>query len=129
VVVHNLVVENREVKSKTKSDWVAGVQTLGSLLSELVVLESSLFHRLDLIRLGALSNVSVVVSHHLVEESFGLVGSGNLHAGVLDGVDDLHTLVIELTLNFSLVGLKSRIEFLVFRVLLDGGNGSDSSPL
>jgi len=30
VVVHNFVVEDGEVKSKTKSDWVAGVQGLGS---------------------------------------------------------------------------------------------------
>jgi len=28
VVVHNFIVENREVKSKSKSDWIASVQTL-----------------------------------------------------------------------------------------------------
>jgi len=29
VVVHNFVMENREVKGKSKSDWVAGVQGFG----------------------------------------------------------------------------------------------------
>jgi hypothetical protein len=123
-------VENREVESKTKSDWVAGIQTLkASLLSLLVVLESSLFHKVDLVRLSALSNVSIVVSHHLVEESLGLIVGSNLHARVFHSVDDLDALFVQLTLNFLFVDLESRIEFLVFRVLLDGGDGSDSSPL
>ena len=39
MVVHNFIVEHREVKGKTKSNWVAGVEALGAGLGELVVLE------------------------------------------------------------------------------------------
>ena len=80
MVVHNLVVEDREVKSKSKSNWVAGVQGLGAGLGKLIVLEGSVLDGVELITLGALSNVSVVVTDHLVEESFGLIGGGNSHA-------------------------------------------------
>ena len=80
VVVHNFIVEDREVKSKTKSDWVAGIQRFGRISSFLIVVKGSIFDDIKLITLGALSNVSVVISDHFVEESFGLIGGGNIHA-------------------------------------------------
>ena len=43
VVVHDLVVEDREVEGETKSNWVAGVEALGASLGELVVLEGAIF--------------------------------------------------------------------------------------
>ena len=80
VVVHNFVVEDGEVKSKSKSDWVAGVQGLGAGLGKLIVLKGTVFDGIKLVSLGALGNVSVVVTNHFVEESFGLVSGGNTHA-------------------------------------------------
>jgi len=43
VVVHNFIVEDGEVKSKTKSDWIACVEALGGGLGELVVFKSAIF--------------------------------------------------------------------------------------
>ena len=80
VVVHNFIVEDGEVKSKTKSDWVAGVQGFRGGLGELIVLEGTILDGVELISLGALGDVSVVVTNHFVEEGFGLIGSSNLHA-------------------------------------------------
>jgi len=129
VVVHHLVVEHGEVQSKSKSDWVACVQTLGGGLSKLVVLKSSILDGLELVSVGALGYVSVVVSDHLVEEGLGLVGGGDSHAGGLDDFDDGDALVVELTLDLFLVSSKSVIELLVLGVLLDGGDGSNGSSL
>ena len=129
VVVHHLVVEHREVKGETQSNWVAGVQTLGGGLGKLVVLEGAIFNCVELVLIGALGNVSVVVTNHLVEEGLGLIGGGNLHALVLDDVDDGDALVVKLTLNLLLVGFKSVVELLVLWVLLDGTNGSNGGSL
>ena len=129
VVVHNLVVEDGEVKSKSKSDWVAGVQGLGAGLGKLIVLEGSVLDGVELITFGALSNVSVVVTDHLVEESFGLIGSGNTHARVLDDINDRDALVVKLLLDLLFVGTESIIEFGVFWVLFDGGDGSNGGSL
>jgi len=81
VVVHNFIVEHREVQGKSQSNWVAGIQSLGSSLSLCVVFKSTIFDSVKLITLSALGNISVVVTDHLVEEGFGLISGGNLHAG------------------------------------------------
>jgi hypothetical protein len=95
----------------------------------LIVLKSSGLDSFDFIGIGALSNVSVVISHHLVEESFGLIGGGNTHAGVLDDVDDRDALVVKLLLDLLLVSTEAIVEFGVFWVLLDGTDGSNSGSL
>jgi len=122
-------VEHGEVQGKSKSDWVACVQTLGGLLSKLVVLEGSILDGLELVSVGAFGDVSVIVSDHLVEEGLGLVGGGDSHAGGLDDFDDGDALVVELTLDLFLVSSKGIVELLVLRVLLDGGDGSNGSSL
>jgi len=81
VVVHNLVVEHGEVESKSQSDWVASVQGLRSGLGELIVLESSVLDGVQLVSVSTLSDVPVVVTDHLVEESLGLVSGSDSHAG------------------------------------------------
>ena len=78
VVVHNLIVEDREVKGKTKSDWVAGIQGFALSAGLLVVLKCSIFDCFKLISNGAFSDISVVVTSHLIEESLSLVGFGNV---------------------------------------------------
>jgi len=56
-----------------------------------------------LITLSALGNISVVITDHLVEESFCLIGGGDTHARILDDVDDLDALVVKLLLDLFLV--------------------------
>ena len=129
VVVHHFVMEHGEVESQSQSDWVAGVQTLGGGLSELVVLEGTVLHRFKLVGLGALGNVSVVVSNHFVEECLGLIGGGDLHALSLNNVDDGDALIVKLTLDLLLVGRETVVELLVLGVLLDGTNGSNGGSL
>jgi len=111
VVVHNFVVEDGEVKSESKSDWVASVQGLGRGLGMLIVIEGTIFDGVKLITLCALSNVSVVITDHFVEESFGFISGGNIHAGILNNIDNIDTLVVKLLLNLFLVSSESIVEF------------------
>jgi hypothetical protein len=120
VVIHDLVVEHGEVQSKSQSDRVAGVQGLGGGLGELVVLQGSVLDGVQLVSVGALSDVSVVVTDHLVEEGLGLVSGSDSHAGRLHDLDDGDALVVELSLNLLLVATEGIVELLVLGVLLDG---------
>ena len=95
----------------------------------MIVLKSTGLDSFDFISIGALGNVSVVISHHLVEERFGLIGDGNTHAGLLDNINNGEALVVEFLLNLVLVLAKSIIEFRIFWVLLNGTDGSNSSSL
>jgi hypothetical protein len=104
VVVHHFVMEHGEVESQTKSDWVAGIQTLRRGLGKLVVVQSTILHSIELVLVGALGNISVVISNHFVEESLGLIGGGNFHALLLNNIDNGDALVIKLTFNLLLVG-------------------------
>ena len=129
MVVHNFVVENGEVKGQSESDWVARVKGLRRLVGKLVVLEGTVLDGIELITGGALSNISVIITDHLVEEGFGLVSGGLSHAGILDNVDDSDALVIELLFYLLFVGEESFVELLVFWVLLDSADGSNGSSL
>ena len=75
---------------------------------------------LELVGLGALGYVSVVVTNHLVEESLGLVGGGNLHALLVNDLDDVSALFVELLFDHGLVNGESIVVLGVFWVLLDG---------
>jgi len=125
VVVHNFVVENGEVKSESKSDWVACVEGGRGLAGLLVVLEGTILDSVELISRSALSNVSVVVTDHLEEECLGLVGSGLSHALVLNDSDNRDALVVEFLLDLLLVQGETFVEFGVFWVLLDRADGSN----
>ena len=129
VVVHDLVVEHGEVKSKSESNWVARVEGLRACLGQLVVLKGSILDTFELISLGALSNVSIVISNHFVEERFGFVSGGNFHALVFDVINDGHALIIKLSLNLLLVNLEGLIELLVLWILLNSADGSNGSSL
>jgi hypothetical protein len=121
--------EDGEVKGKTKSNRVASVQGCGACLSQLVVFEGSILDNLELITLGALSNVSIVVSNHLVEEGFCLISLSNFEAVILDNIYDGNALVIEFSFDLCLVSGKSIIEFRIFWVLLDSTDCTDSCSL
>merc|ERR1712038_688657 len=89
MVLHDFVVEDREVKCKTKLDWVAGLHsnTVGFIVS----FESFLFDFFKLSVLGILSNVTVVVTHHFDEESFCLSVARFGQNFILDDFNDLFT--------------------------------------
>ena len=70
VILHDFVVENREVKGKSKLDWVAGWQL--NAISLPVGFQSILLDFLKESILGILRDVAVVVSNHLHEEGFWL---------------------------------------------------------
>jgi len=129
VVVHNFVVEHGEVESQSQSDWVASVEGLRSRLGELIVLEGTIFDSLEFVCGGALSNISVIITDHFVEEGLGLISGGNLHAGLLDDLNNTDALLVKLLLDLLLVDRKTLLEFLVFWILLDGTNGSYSGSL
>ena len=95
----------------------------------MIVFEGSIFDGLKLISLSALGNISVVVTHHFVEEGFGLIGSGFSHAIILNNIDNSDALIVKLLLNLFLVSSKTFIELGVFWVLLDGADGPDGSSL
>ena len=129
VVVHDLVVEHREVEGKAKSDWVAGIEACGGSLSLFVVLKSTFSDSCNLALVSAFGNVSVVITDHLVEEGFGLINSSVLQAKFLNDIYDGHALVVELSLDLLLVSNKSISELGVLWVLLNGTDGSDSGSL
>ena len=74
--------------------------------------------------LGILSNVTIVVTDHLDEESLGLIRARGLeHAGI-DHINNLLAVSGELGFDLALVSEKCRVELGVLRVLLDGGDGA-----
>jgi hypothetical protein len=129
VVVHDLIIEDRVVERETESNRVAGVETLGEILSSLVALVGASLDLLELVALGGLGNISVVVTDHLLEEGLGLVVLSELHAVVLDDVHDADALLVELVLNLVLVHLQGVVEFGILGVLLNGTDGADGTTL
>ena len=95
----------------------------------MVIFEGTILNAFELVSSGALGNVSIVISDHFIEESFGLISGGSRQAVVFHDVHNIQALVVKFTLDLFLVLGKTLVEFLVLWVLLDGGNGSDSSSL
>ena len=122
VILQHLVVEDGEVKSETKLDWVARWQLNG--VSLFVRLSGLLLNIFEELVLGVLSDVAVVIADHLDEKGLGLIGALSLeHAGV-DHVDDLLAVLLELRLDLTLVCEQSTVELGVLRVLFDGRDGT-----
>ena len=95
----------------------------------MIVLKGTSLNGFKFISLSALSNISIVVSNHLVEESLGLIGGSFWGALILNNSHDVHALVVELFFN-SLLVLGESLRILgVFWVLLDGADGSNSSSI
>ena len=92
-------------------------------------MESSLLDFLKSGFSGRLGDISVIVTNHFLEESFGLVLGGEWEALVLHNLDNQHALLVQLGLDLLLVLPESVSEFLVLWVLLDGANGSNCSSL
>ena len=73
----------------------------------MVVLESTVLDGFKFITLSALSNVSIIISNHLVEECLGLVGGSFLVALVLHDRDNIHALLIKFSLDLLFVSGES----------------------
>ena len=129
MVVHHLVVEHGEVQGKSEPDGVARVELLGESIGLSVTLKGSGLDLLENSGTGRLSNISVVVTDHLLEEGLGLVVDGELEALVLHDVHDLDALVVELLFDLGLVAAEGVSKLLVFGVLLDGSDGSNGTSL
>jgi hypothetical protein len=127
VVLHDFVVEDREVEGKAKLDGVAWGE--GDLVGLLVGTESVLLDGFKEISLGVLGNVTVVVSDHLDEEGLGLFLALLAEDLGVDHVDDALAVGDELGLDAGLVGGEGVGVLGVLGVLLDGGNGAAGGAL
>ena len=127
VVLHDFVVEHREVKGKTELDGVAGWQ--GDLVGFVVGLKSILLDLLELGTLGILSDVAVVVADHLDEEGLGLTVAVLGEDLVVNHINNLLAVAGKFLLDFGLVASEGIRELGVLGVLLDSGDGAASSAL
>jgi len=127
VVLHDFVVEDREVKSKSKLDGVAGWE--GNLVSFFISLECILLNLLELGTLSVFGDVAVVVTDHLHEEGLRLTIAGLSKDLVVNHVHNLLAIVGQLLLDFSLVAGKCFRELGVLRILLNCSNSAASSAL
>jgi hypothetical protein len=101
VVLHNFVVEYREVEGEAELDGVAGRE--GNLVSLIVGFEGVLLDRLHEGTLGVFSDVAVVITDHLNEESLGLTVAGLGENLVVDGVNNVLAVLVELSLDGGFV--------------------------
>ena len=128
VILEDFVVEDREVKGEAELDGVASGEVDG--VSLLVGLVGLVLDILKLSVLGVLSNVTVVVTDHLDEESLGLLGAVTVGENlIVDKSDDLVAVSNELGLDFGFVVKESIVELRVLGVLLDGRDGAASGTL
>ena len=127
VVLHDLVLEHGEVKGETESDGVAGLES--DAVGFVVGLEGIVLDLLEVVTLGVLSDVAVVVTDHLDEESLGLtIARFGKNLGV-DNVNDTLAVSLEASLDGGLVPGEGVTELGVLGVLLDGGNSAASGSL
>jgi len=128
-LVHDLVVEDGEVQSKTEPDRVGGLQILLSLLSGcLVGFFSLLGNLLELLALGVLTDVPVVVSLHLEEEHLALGGGGLRDQVGVDEAQDVIAEGVELGLDLFLVVSDQLGLVGVAGSLLDAGERPPGGP-
>jgi hypothetical protein len=129
MVVHDLVVEYREVESEAEADWVAWIESFRELVSLIVSFECALFDGIELVCGGRLSNVSVIIADHLLEEGLGLVLSCEFQAFSLNCLNNQHAFFVQLQLDLLLVLTESVTKLLVFWVLLNGTDGTNGASL
>ena len=120
VVLHHLVVEDGEIESETELDWVA--RGKGNLVGLLVCLKRVCLHLLELFTLSILSDVTVVVTDHLDEESLGLLGARLDENLGVDHVNNALAVSDKLGLNALLVARECVGVLRILGVLLNGGN-------
>jgi len=127
VVLHDFVVEDREVEGKTELDGVARGKL--DLVGLVVSFKSFDLDCFELIGLGVFSDVAVVITDHLDEEGSGLIVAILGEDLRVNHVDDALAVTNELGLNAALVGHESVGVLAVFGVLFDSGNSAAGSAL
>ena len=81
--------EDTEIEGETELDGVAGREVDGVGL--VVGSKGGLLHFVKVVTLGVLSDVAVVVTHHLDEEGLGLAVAGLREHLVVDHVNNFLT--------------------------------------
>ena len=127
VILQDFVVEDGEVQGEAELDWVAWGKI--DSVSLLVGYLGGLLDLLKLGVLGVLSDVTIVVTDHLDEESLGLIAALSVEDAVVDQVDDLLAVRLELFFDAGLVCEKGSVELAVLGVLLNGRDGAASGAL
>ena len=105
MVLKYFIVEDREVEGEAKLNWVASWK-----IDRVCLLVGGLCLLLDVLKfgfLGVLCDVTVVVTDHLHEESFGLISAFACQDTVIDHIDNLLTVFLELFFDLILVGEES----------------------
>lgn len=127
--VQDFVVEDREVQGQAEADGVGGGKLgLGDLGSSLVGLERGIGSTLAAVTDGELSQVTVVVTLHLVVEDLGLAALGGLDEVLVQNLEDVVTDLGQLGLNLLAVLLdQSDLRLVAFGLLLLLDRG-DNSP-
>lgn len=119
-VLHDLIVEDGEVQGETEADGVASIQTLLSNGASLLVGSEGVSLGLgEALVLGALSDVTAVVTDHLKEEGAGLVVAGLRENTLADGVYDVVTVAVQFLLDAALVVSHGSSKLGVLGVLLN----------
>ncbi len=101
--VQNLIVENGEVESKTKADWVCWCKvSLGNFGSVLVCLEGLVRRLLSLVANGKFGKVSVVVT-------FPVIDRLDLHTSQDRSKQRLNQHLVVENLRFSALGRRNQV--------------------
>ena len=95
----------------------------------LISLKRALFNFFHNLLIGWFSNISVVVSNHLIEESFGFIILSKSHAIVLNNIDNFCAIIVKFSLDLLLVSTQCVSKLLILGVLLNGANGPDRTSL
>ena len=127
MILHDFVVEDGEVQGEAELDGVARRQS--DLVGFIVSLECLLLHRFKLVGFSIFSNVAIVVTDHLNEESFGLSTARFAQHFLLDHVNNFLAVSSQLFFDLRFVARKSIRKLGILGVLLDGGNRAASSAL
>jgi len=126
-LIHDLIVEHREVQSQTESDWVGGLQVfVGRFSGGIIGFEGILRDLLHLVTFGVLTDVPEVVTLHLEEEDFALSGLGLWNQVIIDEAKDVIAELIELLFDFGLVVSNELSLVGISSSLLDAAKSSPS---
>ena len=117
VILHDFVVEDREVEGKTKFNWIAWRKS--NLVGFVVSLKRVLLHLFKKAALGVFSDVAVVVANHLDEESLGLTVTLLGENFITDHVNDFLAITSEFSFNTLFVSSNSLGVLSVLGVLLN----------
>ena len=125
-LIHYLIIKDREVKGKSESDWVGGLEVLVGEVSGVIIGGESFFSDfLVSFTFGVLSDVPVVVTFHLEEEDFAFGTVGLRNEVFIDEGKDVVAELVEFLFNLGPV-VSNELGFIGISRLsfFNGGKGS-----